>query len=1139
MSSVRHSNLEENLASLAPVGPCGYVYLYQADQFPVREASLLANRCLGKTAFGLPLLFDLTVENGFPLTVKAVHRKLNPSTLSARVTSVLREVLIFHGTENFQPIFQGPGLPELCEAAARIFGFPQFSPPESPPRPLDLRRPLAQLGLEWENIIGGIVVTQGFKERLMSGSLAWLPCQAEAVKVGQCPAVKVPLYDKNLFPAAREPSLEYFYDTGVSEYLFYSLFTSIAQALRIRDVAGLVQAIEDQFLWDQYKTAKLAGTRDYPSSVLNVPDAAAGLVVDAAVAELALSYGTSFLDAPKEATPIMSYTGWAIFSDCETVAQRCAALEDFLAQLSVHVHAQIFSANSILYLNRVGKVAPGNSTRSESAAFNNFFFHGGLGHLNEIRVSETGNRSFSGADGSKLDGNTFTVYHLAYAASFSPQALARLCFYLQFAQHQRVTAASQQNLRTYLTAAANSVACDICRGSHPACCLNTLKFRLDDRFPQVTQVVKREPYVVTGVTGPFNDLGMLGNFGGFRDKEEDAASEEGQRYTYWQLLQRVAERLQEIGVGCDTDPPEIGDARGFVKLFRAIDHLVDGEALTFINSLVKGNLNFREVIKNIHHVLQLSCNTYWLPPCQTLHNLFVRSLLIVVQDIALPICAAYEQDNPAAGTVPSEWLKTHFQTLWTNFKSACFDKGVVTGTDLKVVHVDASAAAGGGTPSCEFFDVDSCDPTTTFMPIRSQLRLARPLLTVPRMIKMKNRIVFSNSGASEVMQSSFVRVSKDQYITCGPYVRFLHQYHKVLFPGCRMSAVYLWNSISETKQIPLMPGTDESSLRELVTYINTGSRQFDETNVIDTTPYTVRDYALHRLNNAILRACGQTQYYAGTLHALLPLIQRLPASEYPHSLGNASFADKDEFLRVAQGRLASTIVTSQKQAICDLGKTRPVITVPIIVNKYSGVSGNAQIFQCANIGYFTGRGVDRNLTSEGASFRKQSSWAFLRRRHVFMTPLVNTLIRKSAPAAPASEVELLKRTILSLLERPDPDVVGKVVMELAKSLGGSGCCLLTAHDLEFYLGHLGILAQEVYEKLRVLRSELGEGDWSESDVCGVLERSGLPEDLSELRFVALEETPGLKATEDTSGSVQFVSTLNRKRRFGTSGDLDL
>lgn len=289
-----------------------------------------------------------------------------------------------------------------------------------------------------------------------------------------------------------------------------------------------------------------------------------------------------------------------------------------------------------------------------------------------------------------------------------------------------------------------------------------------------------------------------------------------------------------------------------------------------------------------------------------------------------------------------------------------------------------------------------------------------------------------------------------------------------------------------------------------------------------------------------MRSCGQTQYYAATLHALLPLIQKLPASEYPHALGAASFADKDEFLQAAHGRSASTVVTSQKQAIYDLGKTRPVITVPIIVNKYSGVSGNAQIFQCANIGYFTGRGVDRNLMSEGSSFRKQSSWAFMRRRHVFMTPLVETLIKKSAPAAPASEVELLKRNILGLLERPEPDVVRRVVLELAKSLGGSGCCLLTPQDLEFYLGHLGMLAQEVYEGIGELRAELGEGDWPEEEILRVLERSGGVEDLNELRFVALDDMPGVKpATEESPGSVQLISSLNRKRRFGGNGDLDL
>lgn len=1138
---------EESVASRAPICACGFVYVYNRASLPSEEVSLLGNLYVGGEVFSLPLLYDLTVEPSFPLTVKAVHRKMDNTTLNVRLTTFMREVIIFRGTEHFKPIFHGLGLEKLCAAARGLFGFAEYRPPDEPPSvTCDVNGALSLAGLSWpaDELICGVAVTWGFKERLMGGNLVWMPTLAERVKIGSAEALKVPLYDEDLFPVQNRESFEHFYHPGVSQYLFYSLFTQIGQSLRIRNIDQVVKATEEQFLKDQYKMSKLAAYKDYPSSIANAADSAVLMVIDAAAAELALSYGMSFLDSPQEATACLNYHSWPLFAEAENEEQRRVALHEFLAKLAVHVHAQIFSANSVFYLNRVGRVQPGGgaTAKGDACSFNSFFLHGGLGNLRDSFVLEGGAKVADVLQSMKAtDGSSFTVHHLAYAAGFCPQVLARLCFYLQFAQHQKISVSSQQSLKNYLCTAANSAICDLCQGRTPASCVHTLRFRLDDRFPHVSASCKREPYVVTGVTGAFNDLGILGNFASFRERDDEAQSETGQRDTYWRLMQRVSDKLQDLGVDTPRESKLIGDAASFLKVFREVDSTVDREAVSFINNMIKNNVNFRESIKNINHVVQLSCNPNWLPPCTTLGIAYLRSLLAVVQDIALPVCATYEQDNPVLGFVASEWLKLHFQTLWTNFKSACFDKGVLTGSEIKVTH--ANPQNTGGNATYDFFDVGG-NPGDRPVGCKMQVRVVRPLVTVPRMIKLKNRVLFSNTNSSEAIQNSFVRTSKkDNYIVNGPFINFLNTFHRVLFPNCKMSAMYLWSVISEKKQIPLVPGIEESALKELVRYVNTGSLAFDEHNVIDLLPSSLKEYAMQRLNNAILRSCGQTQFYASTVHSLFPILQRLMAEDYPHVLERRGFGSVSEYDSLCHGVTALTTVTSQKHSALEVGKQRPVISLPIIVNKYSGINGNAQIFQCASIGYFSGRGVDRNLFSDTMRyFKRQSTWSFMRKKYIFMTPLTDSMIRKSSQSVSwnLSDVEALKKNISSLLEEPTPELTNKITLECVKLLG-RGCVQLRREDLDFYLGHLGFLSDEIVEKLDTLKRELERDEWTAENAAGVLARSseGGDDGLQGLEFVGLDD--GGSSQLDDVVPVQAALSLNRKRKFGLigAGEIDL
>ncbi|CAA45629.1 major ssDNA-binding protein [Saimiriine gammaherpesvirus 2] len=1118
----------DNLGSRAPVEPCGYIYVYPKEGFPFKEASLLGNKNVGASAMSLPLLSDLTVESNFSFNVKAVHKKIDMTTLLVRVSAYHREAIVFFNTDLFEPIFVGPGLDILCSDARSLFGYTNFVPRTDLRDTVDIKDLYAPFYSE-DSCFMAVVVTEGFKERLYFGNLVPIIAQGLKVQINGREAVKIPLYDEDLFSKSHE-HLPRFYIPSVSKYLHDSVFTSIAQALRIRDVESVIRASEKQSIQDQYKLAKIVNSKDFSLQSVKCQDASAFMVIDCIAAELAMSYGLSFLEAPQDPCAVLDYTSWPIFETAETEEDRIKAIQDWNAMMSVHVYTHLFSTNSVLYLTKINKQTQSN--KSEQNVYNTYFMQHGLAYAADATQRENGEPAFSGAP--KFSGGTYTLYHLALASSFSPHLLARNCYYMQFCQHQKSTTNANYSVPQYVGTAAASDLCELCQGTCPASCIHTLFYRLKDRFPPVLGSQRRDPYVVTGVSGQYNDLDMLGNFATFREKEDEAVQNaESEKYTYWQLIQNVVEKLSTMGVTEGTVGSElITDIQSFLKTFRDIDNVVDSEVVKFMNCLVKNNINFRETIKTVHHVLHYCCNVFWQAPCAMFLNLFYKSVLAIIQDICLPIAMTYEQDNPSIGMMPSEWLKVHYQTIWTNFKSSCLDRGVLTGSEHKIVHTDMF---------CDFLNIDSA-LSGQIVPMKMQVRLAKALLTVPKTIKIKNRIVFSNSSMTETIQSGFIKsaTKKDSYIVTGPYMKFLNSLHKVMFPNAKISALYLWHTFSQKKQLPVLPGISRENMVELANYVETSSKMHDDMNVLDIIPTTLLTYAKVRLNNTILRTCGQTQFYATTLQCLLPTLQTISATEYPHVLLDQSIMSVDHYLSSIKDKHALTVQTTLKEDIATVGKQRPIVTVPLVVNKYTGINGNTQIFQCGNLGYFMGRGVDRNLIPDSTGFRRQNNSSYMRRRHVFMTPMVAHLVKKNSNLNNLTfEVETIRKNVQNIFEDKDNlNIFDNVVLELVKGLGDS-CENITEDDLQFYLGEYYIMSDEIWSRFQIITDS--GAPWSVENVTKVLGCNKQEE--CKFEFVGVEEQLSCVPPQIEEFAPQAtLSTLaaSRKRKITSIlSDIDL
>ena len=118
---------EDNLGSQSQPGPCGYIYFYPLATYPLREVATLGTGYAGHRCLTVPLLCGITVEPGFSINVKALHRRPDPNCGLLRATSYHRDIYVFHNAHMVPPIFEGPGLEALCGETREVFGYDAYS----------------------------------------------------------------------------------------------------------------------------------------------------------------------------------------------------------------------------------------------------------------------------------------------------------------------------------------------------------------------------------------------------------------------------------------------------------------------------------------------------------------------------------------------------------------------------------------------------------------------------------------------------------------------------------------------------------------------------------------------------------------------------------------------------------------------------------------------------------------------------------------------------------------------------------------------------------------------------------------------------------------------------------------------------
>ncbi|AAC56430.1 pR57 [rat cytomegalovirus strain Maastricht] len=561
---------EDDLANLAPVAAAAWLYLVRRDREAGEVLSVLSLCDRECPVVVSPLLIDLTVDREFVGTVRTPMSCCDDGVLT-RVTSFCPFVFLFYGTEDVLSSVEDHGdVRRLCEESRRRFGVRPFAPRRDR-EPTDVAALCRRLHLDPERTLGYVACGNGLKEMLYAGQL--VPCLEEAVSVQirSREGFKVPLYPATLFvpdggrgdESGADASSSFgssgdeeeefvkqhgLYVPALSECLYYFVFTSWGQCMRVVDTARLIDAGRRQFVEDSQLKAKLAPFKryhGYGSQKLSLLERDQLMVMDVVSAELAFSYSSVYFDSYYEPGGAFDFSEWPVVKSAVSHGELVERLRDLQMHLSTHVGALFFANNSVVYQTRIGMLSAaglggsGGGGGLGGGGLGGLGGHGGLG--GGARGSGGGNvyatresllrsvRFVSGLtamyeealsdskrpvpfEGTFARDDAYGPCHLAYFCGTCPQLVSSVVWYFNRMGVYSTGVSGDHAVYQHVVHSVGNL-CEACGGRCCHTCYATPFVRMHTRWPQIPKAVKKEPTVATLVARPFADVGILGNFG--------------------------------------------------------------------------------------------------------------------------------------------------------------------------------------------------------------------------------------------------------------------------------------------------------------------------------------------------------------------------------------------------------------------------------------------------------------------------------------------------------------------------------------------------------------------------------------------------------------------------------------------------
>lgn len=1070
-----------NVATAAPIHNGAWLYIQPKDDFISELLGKLTLTCTLDTGIA-PLLYDVTVEPTFEVSVKTPFMIHDNSLLLKNVTFMPHVFLLNVSVLDKKRECVGD-YASLCNTAAANYGFTSMTPHNR--MDTDLNETCENLDLSIDNVLSYVVCCYGFKEFLYYGYLVPDYADIKSVEIGGRSSFKIPLYCPLLFLKNVDELEDLtddfilttgFYNGCLSETLFTFIFRPMCVSLRYSDVSSLIKTSMLQFVNLTHSVPKLGNGktfRGYVSPKLTSADQDILALCDSTIAELALGYVSSYMDSAYDGGFAIDFPNWPMLKN-KTREEQMKAIDDFLLHISLHVGCLVFSENSVLYTTRLWKMNNPNESSSvftKETLLKNVFLCNALSTNHEDFFDDSKNITKI-KQANKQE--KYSVENLCFGTSFSPHILNCVIWHLNRVEQYRTTQ-GMESLYYYIINSSSGV-CQYCDGKHCNSCLGSVLFRMASRFPVIHKIPKKEPCVTSLVGRQFADVTLLGGFGkkyGDRDSRDGKVTQDPlDRMKYLVNIIDYCKRTSLVDAE-GSDIVTFQDKTHFVNVLSCLNKHIDEELSKFVSDMNKHS-NSRDDLRSstLSFGLELNPNMYSFYPWFA--HVHIKTLLHVIQNLALIPTIEKVVTYPFTYGQYSKWVKQHYQSIYGEFKKSHNRKGFFNQVDHKI----KSAVVNEVMP--DFSSIKTCYMVSERSKVSYQCKLCEYQVSAVKDIRIKYRPIPKNKETPY-----FLKPDKGvRNPLLGPFSFLLLRHHRSLFPNIGISAVSFWQRVfNNSLKNEMVDLGDKTEVDQFMKFIFETVSDYETWNAVDSTPDTIMQYVEHRFTGKLLYICGYRGNYIGTLQSLKTSLGDNRIEQFPCYLPPGKvFHTIAEYLTYCR--------SDMKGSICQISKTqpyhlnqkafenRPLLTFAYSLEKYPGASGNDEIYQCGQLGYFVGPGIDRNLTSTS----RENDYRFMRRKYVIQTFLTDFICNKSKRELVLFDFDVLKSRIRGVLDDPvsQDDVELTVIYEIMK------VCEIppSLEDLLFFTDYQEHLTANIMQKFQVL-DELNVTDYSMSSLISV------------------------------------------------------
>ncbi|QBM10871.1 Major DNA-binding protein [Caprine alphaherpesvirus 1] len=995
-------------------GPAAFVYVCDPANLDLDKLALLAARSGDSPLAVLPLVRGLTVETTFAPNVAVVAGSKTTGLGGAGLTAKLTpshyhpNVFVFHGGERLRASTAAPNLTRACAQARRRFGFSAFAG-----APVDGAVETAAadicraVGAAPESAVLYLVVTEAFKETVYMCNTFLHYGGASPVQVGAGEAVRVPLYPVQLYmPDVNRVNLEPFnarqraigeqlayprpfYNAALCELLHGYVLGPAAVALRVRNLDAVARGAAHLAFDEGHEGAVLpadvcftvfdspgqagrgarAGARGADSGAAK-PGAPGGverrlasvMAADTAVSiEAAMS--TSVFDED-----VACVDDWPMLQGAADDAAKLAALGAYVGRLAGLVGAMVFSSNSVLHMTEVDDGGVAEAKDGAAAGFHRFYQIAAPYVAGNPRCDKDGKALPQAGTGPVAPingaGQEFSLDHLALACGFCPQLLARVLFYLERCDAGAFAGRNDTDALKYVAATLEGdVPCGLCTRDDRHACAHTTLYRLRHRLPKFGAPTRSPLGVFGTMNSAYSDCDVLGNYASYsaiRRPGDNESAKSIMQDTYRAAVENVLAQLdQQRLLAQDFQSTAqlervVTDHASFRGALAAIQSTVEQATDAFVRGLVEGrDYKMREALYEANHTLSLALDPYSTAICPATAFLFRRSVLAVVQDLALSQCHGIFCGQPVDGRN----FRAQFQPVLRRRFMDLLNGGFLTTRTVTVTLAEPAVAA------------PDLSAAQTEPPVRDMDGdLCKVSFEVFKEMRVKNRVMFSAGGAnmSEAARArvlglagAYQKPEGGVNILNGPLGFLVKQFHRKLFPNGKPpgsqtpNPQWFW-TLLQRNQMPARLLSKEDV--ETIGAVKRFSDAYAAINYINLTPGNVAELAQFYMANLVLRYCDHKQFYINGLTAVVAGARRPrdPAAVLHwvrRRIADATdvAAAAEEVLREADERpevWAGTFAASH--LVRSVMATRPAVVLGLSISKYNGSAGNNRVFQAGN-----------------------------------------------------------------------------------------------------------------------------------------------------------------------------------------------